>query len=146
MTGRECTAARARRGGPRSVQPLKVEHATGARVRFDFLQGRQVRIGGGNRELAAAPMRDAPLGTVAVQKIAAGDAQPRFEGIGLVVDAGMNDFTIARTGMHAEVAFAFENDHFPATSRQRPGHGQANDPCADHNAIDVVQRNFSSRW
>ena len=43
--------------------------------------------------------------------------------------------------MHAEVALALENDHVPAAERQRPGHRQADDPCTDHNAIDVVQRN-----
>ncbi len=41
--------------------------------------------------------------------------------------------------MHAEVALALENDHFPAAARQRPGYAKANHPCADHDAIDVVQ-------
>ena len=86
-------------------------------------------------------MRDAALGTIGVQKIASGEAQPRFKRMGLVVDPGMNDFAIARAGMHAEVALALENDHVPAAERQRPGHRQADDPCTDHNAIDVVQRN-----
>lgn len=57
----------------------------------------------------------------------------------------MNDFAIARAGVHAEVALAFKNDHFAAAARQRPGRRQADDPCSDHNAIDVVQRTVYAR-
>jgi hypothetical protein len=57
----------------------------------------------------------------------------------------MNDFTVARAGVHAEVALAFKNDHLPAAARQRPGRRKADDPCADHNAIDLVQRTVYSR-
>jgi hypothetical protein len=57
----------------------------------------------------------------------------------------VNDFAIARAGVHAEVALAFENDHFPAAKGQRPGYTQANDSRADHNAIDAVQRTAYAR-
>jgi hypothetical protein len=59
--------------------------------------------------------------------------------MGFLVDAGMNHFAIARAGVHAEVALAFKNDHFAAGARQRPGYAEADDPCTDDNAIDVVQ-------
>ena len=85
-------------------------------------------------------MRNAALGTIAVQKVTPGNTQPRLEGTRFVVDAGVNDFAVARTHVHAEVALAFENDHFAAAARQRPGRRKAYDPCTDDNAIDVVQR------
>jgi hypothetical protein len=56
------------------------------------------------------------------------------------VNAGVNDFAIARAAVHAEVALTFEDDHFAAAARQRPRRRKADDSCTDHNAIDVVQR------
>jgi hypothetical protein len=52
----------------------------------------------------------------------------------------MNDFAIARTGVHAEMALAFEDDHVPAAARQRLGRRKTDDSGADHDALDVVQR------
>jgi hypothetical protein len=44
--------------------------------------------------------------------------------------------------MHAEVPFALENHHFAPAARQRPGHGEADDTRADHDAIDIIQRSY----
>src|SRR5580704_8120255 len=90
-------------------------------------------------------MRDAALGAIAVEKIPAGTAQPRLERVGFVVDAGMNDFAVARAGVHAELAFAFENEHLTAGARQRSGRRESDDPRADHDAIDVVQPSLPER-
>jgi hypothetical protein len=84
-------------------------------------------------------MPNTALGTVAVQQIAAGKAQPRFERVRCVVDSGVDDFAVARTGVHAEPAFALENHDLPAAPRQRPCHGKSYDAGADHDAIDIVQ-------
>ena len=84
-------------------------------------------------------MRDAALGAIGVQEIAAGDAQPRLQRTGVVVDAGVNDLAVARAGVHAEMALALQDDHFPAAARKRPGRRQADDSRTDDDAIDVVQ-------
>ena len=80
---------------------------------------------------------------VTVQQVAAGNAQARLERAGFVVDAGMDDFTVARAGMHAELPLALENDHFPAALRQRSRHGETDDTRADYDAVDIVQRRSS---
>ena len=42
--------------------------------------------------------------------------------------------------MHAEVPFAFENDHFAALGHQRARHREADDARADHNAIRIARQ------
>ena len=68
-----------------------------------------------------------------------GHAHAGLERLRLVVDAGVNHFAVARARMHAEMPFAFENDHFAALGCQRPSHREADDARADHNAIRISQ-------
>ena len=80
---------------------------------------------------------------ISVQQIAAGNAQARLERIRLVMNTGMDDFAIARAGVHAEVALGLENEHFSAGACQRAAYAKADHARADHNAIDLVQGRLS---
>ena len=126
------------------VQPFKIHPAAGERVALDVLERRHLALVGGDGQFAAAAMPDTALGTIPVQKIAPGQAQPGLERSRLIMNAGMDDFAVARTGVHAELPFAFEDQHLAAAARHGPGHREADDAGADHDAIDIVQN--LTRW
>src|SRR5262249_19135888 len=66
-------------------------------------------------------------------------AQARFERARRVVDAGVNDFGIARAGVSADALCRFEDDDLVAVARQSPRHGEANHSGADDDTVDALR-------
>ncbi|MOA22557.1 hypothetical protein D3C78_1431200 [compost metagenome] len=116
---------------------LQVVNAIGAgALRNAFQLGRLVAVGGDD-ELAQALVRHAAFGAIGVQQMLAAHAQARLQAARGVVDAGMDDFGIARAGAGADGLGGFGHQHFAAGLRQRARDGQADHARADHDAIHI---------
>ena len=77
--GREQRAAVQNTSGSSSrdrgrLQPFEIGHAVGRGLGADLLERRLLGLGGGDDQLAAAPVRHAVLGAVGVELVLAGDA------------------------------------------------------------------------
>src|SRR5918912_565829 len=86
-------------------QPIDVRDAIGMRF---FAQGTELpelRFAGGDDQLAAAPVRHAVRGALFIEKMLALDAGARLKRAFRVIDAGVDDFRIARPGMRADRVF-----------------------------------------
>ena len=94
---------------------------------------------GRDDQLAAVDVRHALLGAVGVERLAAGDAEPRHEAAGRIVDAGVDHLAVARGGLGADAFGGFQDDHLAPGQRQRARHRQADDAGAHHDAIDPLQ-------
>src|SRR5437773_5467314 len=92
---------RLERPGPGAVQERQF-HAVGARRGGNAGQLGKLGLGGGDDELAAAPMVDAALAAELVQALAAGDAQACLERAARTVDAGVDHLAVARARAGAE--------------------------------------------
>ena len=92
-------------------------------------------------------MRNAELLAKRVQHRFAIDAEPRFDEPRRIVDAGMNDFAVARTHPGPDPAFAFEDDHLPPCTGERPRDGEADDACADDKTLNGFHSStLSAKW
>ena len=109
-----------------------------------FLQAVELRLVAGDDHLADALVVDVMLGAVAVERFFAGDAQLRLHRAGRIIDAGVDDFGIARAGMGAECVLGFEDHHFATGLRESARDGEADDAGADDCAVDSFCHNSVS--
>ncbi|KAG0745147.1 hypothetical protein G6F24_015949 [Rhizopus arrhizus] len=114
-----------------------VVHAVGAGALRDAFQLGGLFAVGGHDELAQPLVRHGAFAAVRVQQMLAAHAQAGLEAAGGVIDAGVDDFGIARAGPGADGFRGFGHQHFAAGLGQRAGNRQADHPCADDDAIDV---------
>jgi hypothetical protein len=121
-------------------QMLQVVDAVGAGTGGDGFEFVDLGRAGGDDQLAAAPVGNPAFGAVGIQLAPAGDAKPRLERAGRVVDAGVDHFAVARADAGAEGRFGFEDNHLAAPVGKLPCHGEADDTGADHHAIDFFHR------
>jgi hypothetical protein len=77
----------------------------------------------GHQQLADGAMGDAPLSAIAVKPFPARYAQAGFQRTRRVIQAGVDDFRIARRGLRTKAFLRFQNQHFMARQRQRSGDG-----------------------
>ena len=110
--------------------------AIGRGARRDAAELPALCLAAGDDQLAAAPVRDAALGAIGVEHLAAGDAEPGLERARRVIDAGMDHLAVARADARAERALGFEQQHFAALRGEFARHGEADDAGADDGAID----------
>ncbi len=73
-----------------------------------------------------------------VQRPPAGDAEPRHQAAGGVVDAGVDHLAVARGRFGADRLRGFQHDHLAPRLRQRARHREADHPGSHHHAIDLV--------
>ena len=122
-----------------AIQPLKIVDTAGARIHPEPFElaclGRARR----HRELAAAAVADAVHLAVPVQKIAPEHAKACFQRAWSIVNAGVNDFAVARADMQAGVALALDDDDLAAAARDGARHGKSDDSGADDDAVDRIQ-------
>ena len=120
-------------------EQLQITHAVGGCALADGTQLVHLRRAGGDYQLAAAPVRDAAFGAVAVQKLFPLHAQPRLEGTLRVVDARVDHLAVARAGGGAEAFRRLQHQHLAPGQRQRARHCQADHAGADDHGIDLLR-------
>ena len=74
---------------------------------------------------------------------AAGDAEPRHQAVGGIVDAGVNDLAVARGRFGADALRRLQDDDLTPGHGQRARHRQADDAGTHHDAIDFLHASFS---
>jgi hypothetical protein len=79
----------------RRIDELDVTRSVGERLAMDRLELSDLGVIGGDQDLAAAPVRQPEPRAALVQLIATGDAQPRLEAAGRIVQAGVDDAAVA---------------------------------------------------
>ena len=125
---------------------LKQPHAldaVGLGAALDLGELRAFGLVGGHDQLAAIAMRHAVLGAVGIEQAPAGDAGARHQAALGIVDAGVDDFGIARAGLGADAFGGLDDDDLTAGKGKGAGDGEADDTCADHNAVDGFERGRS---
>ena len=94
---------------------------------------------GGDDQLAQALVADAMAGAEIIKQVPAFDAQPCLQRVrGIAIDAGMDHFAVARTGLHAEMGILLQNECVQAAVRQYAGDSQAHGPGADHGCVATI--------
>jgi len=73
-----------------------------------------------------------------VEFAAAQDAEARLEAARGIIDAGMDDFAVARRGFLADSLAALQNDDGAAGARQRARGGEADGPRANDDGVDIM--------
>ena len=119
-------------------QPAQVGHTLGRRLRLDAPQVRHLRLGRGHDQLAAAPMWHAVALAEVVELGTPEHAQARLQPAGRVVEAGMHDLAVARTGRGADRGFAFQHHGLEPAAGEGTADRQADHSGTDHDGIDPV--------
>jgi hypothetical protein len=122
--------------GPR--QGLQIAHAIGFGVGPDRLQFLGFRRRGRDDQLAAIAVRNAVVPAVLIERHPSGDAHPRHQAAGLVIDTGVDHLAVARRRDRADSFSRLQHDHLAACQRQPPRHGKADHPRSDNDAINLV--------
>ena len=124
----------------RKVHGCEIGHAIGSSLCQDFVQLSNLRRRSGDDQLAAALVADAMIGAIGVELLPARHAQPRLERALGIVDAGVNDFRIARTGVRAYGAFGLKHNDFAPGHGKGTGHGKTHHPGANDNGVNLLHR------
>lgn len=66
-----------------------------------------------------------------------------LERVTRVVNSGVDDFAVARTGAGAKGGGEFDDHDFSALERQLPGHCDSNHPRPNHHAVHRFPRHCS---
>src|SRR5581483_5687647 len=118
-------------------EPYDVGDTVGVRLFLDRLQLGELGLVGRDNELAAALVRHAVPGAVLVEEGLAFHAGARLQGSLRIVDAGMDDFRIARAGVGADGLLRLEDDDLAALQGKRTRDGQADHARAEHYRINA---------
>src|SRR3546814_14562512 len=78
-------------------------------------------------QLATAAMGYAAFRAIAIEGLFPGDAETGFQAVLLVVDAGMDDFAVSRTGRGTDALRRLQHDDLPAGAGGRTRDGQPDD-------------------
>ena len=85
-----------------AAQPAQAFDAVAERAPLDRAQRLDLRRRRRDDELAAAPMADAARLAIGIEQAPAGDAEPRLQRAGRVVEAGVDDLAVARADAVAD--------------------------------------------
>src|SRR5260370_14865705 len=100
------------------------------------LEDRQLLLSDGVRELAQPLVRDAALGAIGIEPVAAGNAEARLEAALGVMQPGVDHLAVARGRLGADPALLLQHQHLAPAARQRPRHPKPHPARADHHAFD----------
>src|SRR3546814_9410734 len=89
-------------------------------------------------QLATAAMGYAAFRAIAIEGLFPGDAETGFQAVLLVVDAGMDDFAVSRTGRGTDALRRLQHDDLPAGAGERTLDGQLDDPGPDDDTIRAL--------
>ena len=118
-------------------QRLQIADPVGLGLGAEFFQRGPLPVLGGDDELAAAPVRDAVLFAIAIERELARNAQLRLQRPRRVIDAGMDDLAVARARMRANRVLRFQHHDLAALERQAAGNCQPDHAGADYDAINA---------
>src|SRR3990172_2361090 len=82
------------------------------------------------------------LVAIPVQALAPLDAGARLERSLRVVDAGMDHFRVARTGMGADRILGLQDHDFAPGERERARDREADHARSDHHALDAIHGRY----
>ena len=122
---------------------LRSKHAVGLCMRLDLVEPGGLFCRGGDNQLAQPAVRNAAALAIGVEPIAAFDAEPGLEAARRIVDAGMDDFTVAARGLGADPALLLRHDHLATGTGQGARDGQADHTGADNQTISRFHRSCS---
>ena len=128
-----------------AAQPAQSLDAVGERAPLDRAQQLDLRRRRRDDELAAAPVADAARFAVRIEQAPAGDAEPRLQRRRRVVEAGVDDFAVARAGAVADAGCRLEHDRLAAAQRQLARDREADRAGPDDDGIDAVHRSAPAR-
>ena len=146
-SARSATSAGSSARASSAAEPDEIGDAVGLGLGFE--RGELVDLARVHRhqELAASLVGNAELLAERVQHRFAVDAEPRLVEPRRIVDAGVDDFAVARTDPRADPAFAFDDDHLPPGAGERPRDGEADDARADDQTLDQFHPStLCSKW
>ena len=89
-----------------------------------------------HEQLAASLVGNAERLAERVQHRLAVDAEPGLHEPRRIIDAGMDDFAVARADSRADPALALDDDHLAPGAREGPRHGKPDHPSADDETLD----------
>ena len=89
-----------------------------------------------HQELAATLVGNSELLAKRIQHRFALDAEPRLVEPRRIIDAGVDDFAVARTDPRADPGLFFDDDRLPPGPSERPRNGKTNDARADDETFD----------
>ena len=118
---------------------LQVRDAVGRGARGDGRQALRLVGRRGDDELAAPSERNAAFAAIGVERLAAGDAEARHQAAGGIVDAGVDDFAVARGGLRADRLGRLEHDDLAPGERQRTRDGEADHARAGDHTVQTLQ-------
>ena len=119
--------------------PVDVGDAIGVRLLPQRSELRQLVFLRGDDQLAATPVRHAVRRAVFVEQVPPLHARARLERALRVIDAGVDDFGIARARVRADRVFGFQHDDLAAGERELARDGEAHDARADHHGVHSFQ-------
>ena len=119
-----------------AAQPDEIGDAVGLGLGFERSEFVDLACVRRHQELAASLVRNAELSAKRVQHRFAVDAEPRLVEPRRIIDAGVDDFAVARTDARANSALALDDDHLPPGPSERPRNGKADDPRADDETLN----------
>jgi len=120
------------------IEGLQVIDPIGQRVPPQLLQRSDLGLVGGDDQLAATSMGHAVAVAEIVELATPGHAQPALERALRVVDAGVDDFAVARAGGGAKGSLGFQYQHLATGQRQRTRHRQPDHSRTHHHAIHPI--------
>ncbi len=126
-------------------QPFEIGDAIGAGCRLDLLDAGDFGLLGRDDQLAEPRVRDAALGAIGVEALAAGDAGRGLEAAFRVIEPAVDDLAVARGGLEADRIGALKDDDLVSGKRQRTRRRQPDDTGADHDRFDLVHRHVHWR-
>ena len=122
----------------RGIDQAEIVNAIGAGARGDDFKLGHLRGVGGDDDLAASAMGQVAFLAIAVQQVAAGDAGGRLQAARRIIDTGVDDLAVARTGLGANRAVPLRDDHGLPGHGEGAGHGQPDDSCSNDKGIDIA--------
>jgi hypothetical protein len=128
-----------------AVDQLQARRTVLAPALLELLQHRDLGLVGGHDQLPELAVRNAMLGAARVEPFPTLDAHARLPGIARVVDPRVDHPAVATGGLPGDPAVALENDDAATCARQRGPRGEADDPAAHHDHVDVRRHGFRRR-
>ncbi len=122
-----------------AAQQAQAFHPIGRGTLLDRAQPLDLLRRGRDDELAAAPVADPVRLAVRIEQAAAPDAQLRLQRPGCVVEAGVDDFAVARADAAADACLGFEHEGLVAVQSKLARNGKADHAGTHDHGIDAVQ-------
>ncbi len=126
------------RAGLLAAQQLQVGHAITGGLVDDALEGLDFARVACHDEFTRVAVWDPAIGAIGVEPVFSGDTAPCFQAILWIIDAGVDDFAVARAGFPANARMALNDEHALARQCKAPCRGESDDAGADNQYVKIV--------